>query len=559
MVVESDTMLPAWIEGVAEGTRAELEAAMAATEATDSLLHAQRDAFYGPNRSCAPGALILFHGTSWENAESIERDGFVPSEAGCLGPGIYVGRCDKALRFARDAARHGGMEGGLVKVRVTIRNPKFVSSDDTTWQDEGHDACRADHTSRSEHMEWCVSDAAQLEVVQITRVPIDAASATDSSVLPVPSEVLPPARPLTAQALRDHEREVAASGVAGGGGVDESVRRQFHCPSHGLFWARVRCAAKQVAHCRHCDAAVHGGGRGPRYVAIPVADERGRGDFMCAVCGKQWSSNQACRLLGQYCTRRGCEGGEVACYPQTITKPEPRPGRGGGGGGGTGGGGPNLEGIPEDAPARPPPPHRCSGCGSGACRRPPPFSAVHESTGSTLPTLSAATFSQLGRGDGADGGGSPSAHNAPVPWAAMVGRDSRRGRGGRGGRGARGGGDGSSGGGGGGSGGASGRGGRRGDGHGVGHGDGRSAWSVPFVFTQQQNALLAQQQGRGMAAQHPSTYYNSYNMNNMSNNMNMMLAHPPLPAATYVSPEGQMMASYLHEQMLREQREMGGL
>ena len=44
--------------------------------------------------------LKLFHGTSWENAKNIKREGkFNVSTDGCLGPGIYVGREDKARRY----------------------------------------------------------------------------------------------------------------------------------------------------------------------------------------------------------------------------------------------------------------------------------------------------------------------------------------------------------------------------------------------------------------------------------------------------------------------------
>jgi len=35
----------------------------------------------------------FFHGTTWENALSIERNGFLPSDVGCLGPGVYVDQC----------------------------------------------------------------------------------------------------------------------------------------------------------------------------------------------------------------------------------------------------------------------------------------------------------------------------------------------------------------------------------------------------------------------------------------------------------------------------------
>ena len=60
----------------------------------------------------------FFHGTSWEGAQQIQREGFRPSADGCLGPGVYVARREKAERFARDlfqgagAPRHGKYVGG---------------------------------------------------------------------------------------------------------------------------------------------------------------------------------------------------------------------------------------------------------------------------------------------------------------------------------------------------------------------------------------------------------------------------------------------------------------
>ena len=182
--------------GMSEATAAAIREALAESKAVEDNLDANRKVYFGPGRTCAPGALVFFHGTGWESAQSIKQDGFIPSEAGCLGPGVYVGRCDKALRFARDAARHRQGDGGLVKVTVMIRNPKFVSSNDDTWQHGGYDSCRADHTSHSEHMEWCLADTCNLEVVSITRVPIDPATR-----VPIPAEVrsLPPSQPLTAE------------------------------------------------------------------------------------------------------------------------------------------------------------------------------------------------------------------------------------------------------------------------------------------------------------------------------------------------------------------------
>ena len=124
-----------------------------------------------------PRELRFYHGTSRANAEAIRRDGFqldLSCDSSCLGRGVYVGRPDKALRFARNKAWHGGDEGALLEVLVSIARPKFVDQDDLGWQAEGYDACRADHTSRSNHMEWCIADPAACKPTgRLLPVPID--------------------------------------------------------------------------------------------------------------------------------------------------------------------------------------------------------------------------------------------------------------------------------------------------------------------------------------------------------------------------------------------------
>lgn len=115
--------------------------------------------------------LKFFHGTTWENALRIERDGFLASESGCLGHGIYVAREDKATKFAEDRAYESVLGcGGLVELLVTVRNPKYVLSNDYYWQSEGYDACRAERTSASTNMEWCIRDADAIEVIRVTPV-----------------------------------------------------------------------------------------------------------------------------------------------------------------------------------------------------------------------------------------------------------------------------------------------------------------------------------------------------------------------------------------------------
>ena len=122
--------------------------------------------------ACTAGGHVFkfYHGTSWKVAQKILGHGFIESSDGLLGKGIYVAREDKAMRFAKNKNRHKGQHGGLVELRVTVRKPKFVSSNDNSWQKEGYDACRAERTTLSSHMEWCIKDRDQVQVIGISKV-----------------------------------------------------------------------------------------------------------------------------------------------------------------------------------------------------------------------------------------------------------------------------------------------------------------------------------------------------------------------------------------------------
>ena len=163
---------------------------------------------------------------------------------------------------------------------------------------------------------------------------------------------------LTCAALAKHEQR-----------TEVVERRQFNCPQHGTFWKKC-CARKPVAHCPECKSGTDEDG--PKYVAIPKEEERGRGLFKCGVCGNQWTSNTACRGLAQYCQGKGCHAidHQIGTFPHQMRPQLPRwklkerreaaaahrqerMNNGGGGGGGgngavAGGGGGELEAIAED-------------------------------------------------------------------------------------------------------------------------------------------------------------------------------------------------------------------
>lgn len=118
-----------------------------------------------------PRKYRFYHGSTWDAAYQIQQRGFLPSQDGCLGPGVYVAREDKATRFAKLRAEECGHSyGGLVELLVTVRDAKYVLKNDLVWQSEGYDACRAEQTTASTNMEWCIRDPNSITVLGITPV-----------------------------------------------------------------------------------------------------------------------------------------------------------------------------------------------------------------------------------------------------------------------------------------------------------------------------------------------------------------------------------------------------
>jgi hypothetical protein len=132
-------------------------------------LQGQPNLQLGPSQ-IGPQKFKFYHGTTWAIACDIETNGFILSESGCLGRGVYVARKDKAERFAKLRAEETGQGGGLVELLVTYSNPKYVLVNDYSWQHEGYDACRAERTTASTNMEWCIRSKTQIEVIDITYV-----------------------------------------------------------------------------------------------------------------------------------------------------------------------------------------------------------------------------------------------------------------------------------------------------------------------------------------------------------------------------------------------------
>lgn len=107
--------------------------------------------------------ISVFHGTSEENARSIERDGFRPSVRGMLGPGVYVSRDpSKAESYGRSILQLS-VNVGRVAVIEYQRHPH-----QTTWNQQGYDAawvpagCGMVPSNREE---GCIFDASRVQVV----------------------------------------------------------------------------------------------------------------------------------------------------------------------------------------------------------------------------------------------------------------------------------------------------------------------------------------------------------------------------------------------------------
>ena len=112
--------------------------------------------------------MTMYHGTSKENAQSIQRTGFRTSSGGNLGPGVYLACSRKAYNFAKDAkTRVGGSGGGAVlECRVTLRNCLLLRIGDQRF-DPSYDATYATRTGRSTKPEWCIQNPRDVVVVKV--------------------------------------------------------------------------------------------------------------------------------------------------------------------------------------------------------------------------------------------------------------------------------------------------------------------------------------------------------------------------------------------------------
>ena len=118
--------------------------------------------------SCSSSTMTMYHGTSRENAEKIERSGFHPSADGMLGRGVYVSR-----QRAKAAAYVKGNDGVILELSVRCGRVKKIDHQghplQKRWHEHGFDSAWVPQNSfslaPSGLEEDCIWDPSRIEVI----------------------------------------------------------------------------------------------------------------------------------------------------------------------------------------------------------------------------------------------------------------------------------------------------------------------------------------------------------------------------------------------------------
>lgn len=116
----------------------------------------------------------MYHGTHLKNAETIIRNGLVPSKDGLLGPGIYVSRnIDKAKCYPPNTDKNDKV---VFKLKVRVGKVKKIDCDhhplQKSWHQNGYDCAWVPPQSnissiKSGREEDCVWDPARITLVGV--------------------------------------------------------------------------------------------------------------------------------------------------------------------------------------------------------------------------------------------------------------------------------------------------------------------------------------------------------------------------------------------------------
>lgn len=130
-----------------------------------------------PEWEALPGAAELrWHGTAGTAISSIGHELLRPSANGLLGPGIYVGKIDKAINYVKEYAGPGALVlsrckfGNVYKTAAYEDDKKEGLLKEADTIHAGWGAFKSAWGGRILHDEWCVRDACRVQPVLVVFV-----------------------------------------------------------------------------------------------------------------------------------------------------------------------------------------------------------------------------------------------------------------------------------------------------------------------------------------------------------------------------------------------------
>lgn len=117
-------------------------------------------------------AYVMYHGTTRRNAQQIRATGFLQSEGGMLGRGVYLSRdLEKASCYP---IKHPEYDRVVIKVVVNVGKVIYIDQQrhpfQKTWHDHGYDTAWVPPNCgmvRSGREEACVWDPNRIQILKI--------------------------------------------------------------------------------------------------------------------------------------------------------------------------------------------------------------------------------------------------------------------------------------------------------------------------------------------------------------------------------------------------------
>lgn len=127
-----------------------------------------------PEWEALPGvAELRWHGTAGAAITSIGHEFLRPSKDGLLGPGVYVGKLDKAINYVKEWEGPGALVLTRCKFGNVVKTSNY-EEDKKEGKLKGADTIHAGWGAfigawggRIQHEEWCVRDACRVQPVLV--------------------------------------------------------------------------------------------------------------------------------------------------------------------------------------------------------------------------------------------------------------------------------------------------------------------------------------------------------------------------------------------------------